>query len=73
MQQQKKKIKDIIYPAPGLLINDTFNQQKDTNIDTQKNTDNTYKLKPDVQKQLNNTILKNFAPPPIIQPVPAPP
>ena len=37
MQQKTKKIiKDIIDPAPGLLINDTFNQQKDTNIDTQK-------------------------------------
>ena len=72
-QKTKKIIKDIIDPAPGLLINDTFNQQKDTNIDTQKNTDNTYKLKPDVQKQLSDTILKIFAPPPITQPIPPPP
>ena len=46
---------------------------KKTQTLIQKNTDNTYKLKPDVQKQLNNTILKNFAPPPITQPVPARP
>ena len=55
------------------MINDTFNQQEDTNNDTQKNADNTYKLKPDVQKQINNTILKNFAPPPITQPISPPP
>ena len=72
-QQQKKKTKDIIDLAPGLLINDTFNQQKDTNIVIQKITDNTYKLKCDVQKQLNVTILKNFAPPSITQPIPSPP
>ena len=35
-QKTKKIIKVIIDPAPGLLINDTFNLQKDTNIDTQK-------------------------------------
>ena len=74
MQQKTKKIiKDIINPAPSLLINDTFNQQEDANIDTQKNTDNTYKLKPNVQKQLNNTILKNFALLPVTQPIPPPP
>ena len=51
-QKTKKIIKDVIDPAPGLLKNDTFNQQEDTNIDTQKYTDTTYKLKPDVPKQL---------------------
>ena len=35
-QKTKKIIKVIIDPAPGLLINDIFNLQKDTNIDTQK-------------------------------------
>ena len=35
-QKTKKIIKDIINPAPSLLINDTFNQQEEANIDTQK-------------------------------------
>ena len=71
-KKQKKHLKTID-PAPGLLTNDIFNEKKDTNIDTQKNTYNTYKLKPDVQKQLNDTIIKNFPLPSITQPIPSPP
>ena len=46
---------------------------KKTDIDTQKNAGNTHKLKPDVQKQLTNTILKNFSLSPITQQIPPPP
>ena len=46
-------------------------QKKDSNVNYQNNTDDPYVLKPGVQKQWNNTILKKFVPPPIIEPVPA--
>ena len=46
-------------------------QKKDSNVNYQNNTDNPYILKPGVQKQWNNTILKKFVPSPIIEPVPA--
>ena len=56
-EKTKKIIKDIVNPAPGLFIDNEFIPQQD--INTQPNTtDNPYKLKPDVQKQLNETILK---------------
>ena len=41
----KKIIKDIVNPAPGLFINDTFNSQEDISINKPKYTDNTFKLK----------------------------
>ena len=48
----KKLIKDIIDPTPGVFVNDNINFQ-DINVLKPNTTDNTYKLKPDVKKQLH--------------------
>ena len=53
-QKMKKLIKDIIDPTPGIFVNDNINFQ-DINVLKPNTTDNTYKLKPDVQKQLHET------------------
>ena len=44
-------------------MNDTFDANKDLNINIQKNMDNPYVLKPEVQEQLNDTVLKKLIPP----------
>ena len=56
-QKTKNLIKQILNPAPGYLLDDEFNL-KDSNVNYQKNTDNPFVVKPEVQKQLNNTVLK---------------
>ena len=53
-QKMKKLIKDIIDPTPGVFVNDIINFQ-DINVLKPNTTDNTYKLKPDVQKLLHET------------------
>ena len=67
----KKLIKDIIGPTPGLFVNDNINFQ-DINVIKPNTTDNTHKLKPDVKKQLNETVFKTIDPPPILQSDPPP-
>ena len=67
----KKLIKDIIGPTPGLFVNDNINFQ-DINFIKPNTTDNTHKLKPDVKKQLNETVFKTIDPPPILQSDPPP-
>ena len=49
-KKTKKIIKDIVNPAPGLFINDTFNPQEDISINKPKNIDNTFKLKTERKK-----------------------
>ena len=49
-EKAKKIIKDIVNPVPGLFINDTFNLQEDVSVNKPKNTDNTFRLKTQIQK-----------------------
>ena len=68
-QKTKKIIKDIVNPIAGLFVNDTFDANKDLNTNIQKNMDNPYVLKPEVQKQLNDTVLKKLIPLPVLDPL----
>ena len=70
-EKAKKIIKDIVTPAPGLFINDTFNHQEDISVNKSKNTDNTFRLKTQIQKKLSETALENQKPP--ILPLPVQP
>ena len=56
-QKTKNLIKQILNPTPGYFVDDEFNL-KDSNANDQKNTGNPFVLKPEVQKQLNDTVLK---------------
>ena len=66
-QKTKNLIKQILNPAPCYFADDEF-ILKDSNINDQKNTDNPFVLKPEVQKQLNDTVLKKFISPPAVEP-----
>ena len=50
-------------------MNNTFDANKDLNTNIQKNMDNPYVLKPEVQKQLNDTVLKKLIPLPVLDPL----
>ena len=50
-------------PASGFFINDTFNPEEDININKPKNTDNTFKLKTEIQKKPNDIVLDTNKPP----------
>ena len=63
VQKNKKIIKDIIDPTPGLFIDDQLKQQN-----FQNTTDNVFHLPPQVQQQLNETFFKKIIKQPIIQP-----
>ena len=54
-QKNKKVIKDIIDPTPGLFIND---QLKPNEQNFQNATDNVFNFPPQVQEQLNDTVFK---------------
>ena len=49
-EKAKKIIKDIVNSVSGLFINDTFNLQEDVSVNKPKNTDNTFRLKTQIQK-----------------------
>ena len=63
VQKNKKIIKDIIDPTPGLFIDDQLKQQN-----FQNTTDNVFHLPPQLQQQLNETFFKKIIKQPIIQP-----
>ena len=63
----KNLVKDIIDPMSGLFADDQIGFQQ---ISQPNTTDNTYKLKPQVEKQLNEMVFKNVQQPPIQQPPP---
>ena len=56
-EKNKKIVKDIIDPTPGLFIN---NQLNPNGQNLQNTTDNVFNLSPQVQQQLNETVFKNF-------------
>ena len=66
-QKNKKIIKDIIDPTPGLFIND---QLKPNDQNFQHTTDNLFNLPPQVQQQRNDIVFKKIIKQPIIQPTP---
>ena len=67
-QKTKNLIKQILNPTPGYFVDDEFNL-KDSNVNDKKITDNPFVLKPEVQKQLNDTVLKKFISPPAVEPM----
>ena len=66
-QKNKKIIKDIIDPTPGLFIDD---QLKPNEQNFQNTTDNLFNLPPQVQEQLNGSVFKKIIKQPTIQPSP---
>ena len=66
-QKNKKTIKEIIDPTPGLFIND---QLKPNEQNFENTTDNLFNLPPQVQEQRNDTVFKKIIKQPIIQPTP---
>ena len=64
-QKNKKIIRDIIDPMPGLFIDDKLNPNEQN---LQNTTDNIFNLPPQVQQQLNETVFKKIMKQPIIQP-----
>ena len=62
-QKNKKIIKDIIDPTPGLFIND---QLKPNEQNFQNTTDNIFNLPHQVQQQLNQTVFKKIMKKPVI-------
>ena len=56
-QKNKKVIKDIIDPTPGLFIND---QLKPNEQNFQNATDNVFNFPPQVQERLNDTVFKKI-------------
>ena len=67
IKKNKKVIKDIIDPTPGLFIDDKSNPNEQ---DLQNTTDNAFNLPSQVQQQLNETVFKKIIKQPIIQPTP---
>ena len=67
-KKTKNIIKYIVNPSPDLFVNNTFDANKDLNTNIQKYTDNPYVLKPEVQKQLNDTVLQELITPPVLDP-----
>ena len=65
-QKNKEIIKGIIDPTPGLFIDDEL---KPNEQNFQNRTDNVFKIPPQVQQQLNETVFKKTKKP-IIQPTP---
>ena len=66
-QKNKKIIKNIFDPTPGLFIDE---QLKPNEQNFQNTTDNVFNLSPQVQEQLNDTVFKKIIKEPIIQPTP---
>ena len=62
-QKDKKIIKDIIDPTPGLFIND---QLKPNNQNFQNTTENVFNLPASVEEQHNDTVSKKIIKQPII-------
>ena len=54
-QKNKKIIRDIIDPIPGLFIDDKLNPNEQN---LQNTTDNVFNLPPQVQQELNETVFK---------------
>ena len=52
-QKNKKIIRDIIDPIPGLFIDDKLNPNEQN---LQNTTDSVFNLLPEVQQQLNKTV-----------------
>ena len=67
IKKNKKVIKDIIDPTPGLFIDDKSNPNEQN---LQNTTDNAFNLPSQVQQQLNETVFKKIIKQPIIQPTP---
>ena len=67
IKKNKKVIKDIIDPTPGLFIDDKSNLNEQN---LQNTTDNAFNLPSQVQQQLNETVFKKIIKQPIIQPTP---
>ena len=57
----------MIDPMPGLFIDHKLNPNEQN---LQNTTDNVFNLPPQVQQQLNETVLKKIIKQPIIQPTP---
>ena len=55
-QKNKNLVKDIIGSIPGLFADDQIGFQQ---INQPNTTGNSYKLKPQVEKQLNEMVFKN--------------
>ena len=56
-QKNKKIIRDIIVPMPGLFVDDKLNPNEQN---LQNATDNVFNLPPQVQQQLNETVFKKL-------------
>ena len=56
-QKNKKIIRDIIVPTPGLFVDDKLNPNEQN---LQNATDNVFNLPPQVQQQLNETVSKKL-------------
>ena len=50
-------------------MNNTFDANKDLNTNIQKYMDNPYVLKPEIQNQLKDIVLKKLIPSPILDPI----
>ena len=66
-QKNKKIIKGIIDPTPGLFVDD---QLKPNEQNFQNTTGNVFNLPPQVQQQLNEAVFKKIIKNPTIQPTP---
>ena len=66
-QKNKKIIKDIIDPTPGLFIDNKLNANDHIFKNT---TDNVFNLPPQVQQQLNDTVFRKIKTEPIFETIP---
>ena len=68
-QKNKKIIRDIIDPTPGLFIfiDDKLNPNQ---LNLQNTTDKVFNLPPQVQQQFSETVFKKIIKKPTIQPIP---
>ena len=64
-QKNKKVIRDIMDPTPGLFIDDKLNHNEQN---LQNTTDNNFNLPPQAQQQFNETVFTKIIKQPIIQP-----
>ena len=66
-QKNKKVIKDMFDPTPGLFIDEKLNANDKIFKNT---TDNVFNLPPQVQQQLNGTVFKKIKTEPIFKTTP---
>ena len=64
-QKNKKVIRDIMDPTPGLFIDDKLNHNEQN---LQNTADNNFNLPPQAQQQFNETVFTKIIKQPIIQP-----